>query len=389
MELIHRLRRDLEQPSTPVGRDEFPFLAVSAFVVIVAAEWNEPGTAVDLALLVIAGVVLVCQTVLPRVPAELLAVFVLGPVSVAVGHAGRLEVGFFLVVTMTLYAAWHLGSTLRAALITGVCCVVIVAIGVLRPDSYLWIPWVAAEIFTLVLGRTLFRQRSLISQLEAAREALAHQAVAEERRRIARELHDLAGHTLAAVLLHVTGARHVLRRDVDEAEQALRDAETIGRSSMDQIRAVVTALRTTEQGTDPPLADGGGLDQLVDEYRRAGLSIHATIASDVSRIAGPVGIALHRITREALANIAQHAPTNRVVLTFATREGPKAVCVHVSDHGRRAAPPDPRDNRFGLVGMSERARALGGTVRAEPSHDGWCVEAILPLSLDGTVGTIE
>ena len=102
--------------------------------------------------------------------------------------------------------------------------------------------------------------------------------MAEERRRIARELHDLAGHTLAAVMLHVTGARHVLRRDLDEAERALVDAETVGRASLDQIRATVAALRTDERGTDPALAGSADLVALVEEYRRAGLVDRADIA---------------------------------------------------------------------------------------------------------------
>lgn len=100
-----------------------------------------------------------------------------------------------------------------------------------------WEVWTSSAVFTFGLGLGLRRQGTVIAELERAREALAEQAVAEERRRIARELHDLAGHTLAAVLLHVTGARHVLRRDVDEADRALRDAEAVGRASLDQIRA--------------------------------------------------------------------------------------------------------------------------------------------------------
>ena len=74
--------------------------------------------------------------------------------------------------------------------------------------------------------------------------------MAEERRRIARELHDLAGHTLAAVLLHVTGARHVLRRDVDEAERALLEAETSAGRASTRSATTVAALRTNERGTD-------------------------------------------------------------------------------------------------------------------------------------------
>ena len=132
----------------------------------------------------------------------------------------------------------------------------------LVPDEGIaWTPWVSATVFTFVLGRVLRRQQALIDQLERAREALAVQAVAEERRRIARELHDLAGHTLAAMLLHVTGARHVLRRDLDEAEKALLDAESIGRSSLDQIRSTVAALRTDERGTDAALITSADLER--------------------------------------------------------------------------------------------------------------------------------
>ena len=135
-----------------------------------------------------------------------------------------------------------------------------------------------ADVFTLTLGRGVYRQQRLIEQLEQARRALADQEVAEERRRIARELHDLAGHTLAAMLLHVTGARHVLRRDVVEAERALLDAETVGRASLDQIRATSPSLRADERGTDPALAGVADVAALVDEYRRAGLVVELSVA---------------------------------------------------------------------------------------------------------------
>ena len=112
-------------------------------------------------------------------------------------------------------------------------------------------------------------------------------------------------------MLHVTGARHVLRRDIDEAERALIDAETVGRASLDQIRATVAALRTDERGTDPALAGSANIIALVEEYRRAGLAIETDIAPAALDIQGPAGTALHRIAREALVNVAHHAPRNR------------------------------------------------------------------------------
>ena len=110
------------------------------------------------------------------------------------------------------------------------------------------------------------------------------------------------------MVLHVTGARHVLRRDVDDAEQALLDAETVGRSSLDQVRATVAALRDHERGTDPALAGAADIPALVEDYRRAGLTITTEIGARAATIGGPTGTALHRITGEALANVAFHAP---------------------------------------------------------------------------------
>ena len=233
----------------------------------------------------------------------------------------------------------------------------------------------------LVTGRTLRRQDLLVDELEAARGALADQAVADERRRIARELHDVAGHTLAAVMLHVTGARHVLRRDPDEAERALLDAEEVGRTSMDQIRATVESLRTSELGVDPPVPVAGGLEPLVEEYRRAGLRIEASIDAGIGGLHGEIGLALHRIVREALANVARHTPGNRVDLVALMQDG--GVHLECSDHGRPAESSQRSRlavGGFGVVGMTERARALDGSLSAGPTADGWHVVAFLPFA---------
>jgi signal transduction histidine kinase len=312
--------------------------------VIVIAQVSDPGSARDLALLVAAGLAFVLRGVFVRLPSEVVAVLVSVPLAAAVWD-GNLEVGLFLSVLVTLYSAWHLGSLTRAVIVLAMSAAVPWIVSRATPEeSIAWTPWVAANAFTFVLGRNLRRQRMLIDQLEAAREALADQAVADERQRIARELHDLAGHTLAAMLLHVTGARHVLGRDVDDAERALVEAETVGRASLDQIRATVASLRTSERGTDPPLPGSADLMRLVDEYRRAGLNVTAVVAAPATRLEGPVGTALHRISREALANVARHAPGNRVELAVALEPGPDhdRVRLVVTDHGRAADSPSRR-----------------------------------------------
>jgi signal transduction histidine kinase len=384
-----RLLADLAKPETPTARDELAFLTLGAAAVVVIAQLSDPGSLLEIAVVSVAVLGFVLRGLLPTMPAEVFAALVLVPLAFAVGRAGNLEVTWFLSVIMVLYIAWHLGSLTRAVVIAVAAAFMPFALSnwLVPDDGIAWTPWVAATVFTFALGRVLRRQQALIEQLERAREALAVQAVAEERRRIARELHDLAGHTLAAMLLHVTGARHVLRRDLDEAERALLDAESIGRSSLDQIRVTVAALRTEERGTDAALATSADLTELIDEYRRAGLAISATATGLLSSFDGAIGTGLHRIVRESLANIARHAPTNSTEITLEVVADELQLVV--VDRGRPAAPPDPDAGHFGLVGMRERARALGGELSARPTADGWIVEARLPVSprvIEGAVG---
>lgn len=381
MERWNRWRADLSEPELPTRRDEAAFLIVGSLTITAVAQLTDPGAAIDLLLLAPAGVAFVVRGLVPRMAAEVFAAVVVGSVTVALSRHGKLEVALFLVSIMVLHVASHLGSVIRAGLILTVAAAAPwLLANVLVPEAdFAWIPWVAAAVFTFLLGRSLHRQRILIDELERARGALAEQAVAEERRRIAQELHDLAGHTLAAVLLHVTGARHVLRRDIDEAERALREAESVGRGSLDQIRATVAALRTHERGTDRPLAGSADIGALIEDYRRAGLVIDAAVPAAVAELDGAVGIALHRIAREALTNVARHAPRNRV--EFVVELDEHEIHLVVADRGRPGAPPDPDGGHFGLVGMQERARALGGALEAGPTADGWRVDARLPATI--------
>jgi signal transduction histidine kinase len=376
--LWRRWRADLARPEIPTSRQALGFLVGTAVVIVVAAQLTDPGTALDLLALAPAVVAFVLRGLVPRLPAEVFAVMVIVPVAVAIGRDGALEGAFFLGVMMVFNTASQLGSLTRALVITGAAVALpwVVAEQLVPESGITWEPWVLANVFIFTLGRAVYRQGRLIEQLEQARRALADQEVAEERRRIARELHDLAGHTLAAMLLHVTGARHVLRRDTAEAERALIDAEMVGRASLDQIRATVASLRADERGTDPALAGVADIATLVDEYRRAGLVIESTVDESAAAVTGPLGVAVHRVAREALANVARHAPGNRVELRVDWMGD--GVRLLVLDRGRPAAPPDGQGLHFGLVGMAERTRSLGGRFDAGPTSDGWRLEASFP-----------
>jgi signal transduction histidine kinase len=304
--MLERVRADVRRPERPTARAELTFHVVAPLVIIVIAQIADPGTAVELLALVPVVAAFAVRPV-TRLPAEVFALAVVVPIQLVVGREGNLEGVFFLSVIMVLYTSWTLGSVTRAAVIAVVASVGpwMVATQLAPSAGIGWTAWVLAHTFTFVLGRTLRRQRTLIDELEAAREQLARQAVADERRRMARELHDIAGHTVAAMALHVTGARHVLKRDVDEADAALRDAEAVGRDGLDQIRATVAALAAesskvgstalarwrksstaadragtpADSGYVAPLADNGRRGNWRSPVRRSGARLVASTVS--------------------------------------------------------------------------------------------------------------
>ena len=359
--------------------DQHLVLMAMALVVAFAAQLTDPGSLPEWSALIVPLLGFAAWSWLPRTPPELFAVAVVVPVGIVVGSDGNLEGALFLPVLMVLAVGARVANPVRAWAIalSSAAAVPIVAAAAGAVNQIGWEPWMAAHLFTFILGRLVRRQALLIEELNDTREALAAQAVAEERRRMARELHDLAGHTLAAMLLHVTGARHVLGRgDQVEAERALRDAEEAGQRGLGQLRSTVAALRTDEGGTDAPLADGDDVPALLERYRQTGLEVELKVEGSLHELDGPVGTGLHRIVDEALANVVNHAPANRAVVHISVLS-PDSVTADICDFGRPPTGGDDQRDHFGIIGMSERARALGGWCTAGATDDGWRVDVSL------------
>jgi signal transduction histidine kinase len=216
------------------------------------------------------------------------------------------------------------------------------------------------------------------AELDSTR-PLPLQALFDEQHRLARDVHDIVGHTLATVMLHVTGARHVLRHDPDAAEQALRSAEALGRRSMEELRRTFALLRSRDEpGVVPSLPSAAEIGALVEEARAGGLPVELRTRGDLARIPPAVGVALYRIAQEALANAARHAPAARTVLGL-QRLGGQVFLEAKTSGPVLAATPDHGRPHYGLLGMRERATALGGELTAGPSQNGWRVTCRLPL----------
>jgi signal transduction histidine kinase len=351
-----------------------------ALAVAIVAALTDPSSAADLILAVLAVGAFAVWAYVPNVPVWAMSVAVLVPVVVA-QRSGQLEPLLFEVSLLAfVVGAW--APSLAAAVALGLLAAISPAVASLiqDPSEVAVGIWVMGIAFPWVIGRAGARQRQLATQLDATRRELAQQALLSERRRIARDVHDFVGHGLAAVMLQITSARHVLRRDPSAAEEALRSAEEVGRRSMQELRGTVALLRSDDEAAMPPaLPSAGEIPALVDQARAGGLAVELRTRGDLSRIAPSVGVALYRIAQEALANAARHAPHARTVLGLEVSGG--RACLIAETTGPTVAGPatEPKRPRYGLVGMWERAAALGGELAAGPTAEGWRVSCRLPL----------
>jgi signal transduction histidine kinase len=244
------------------------------------------------------------------------------------------------------------------------------------PDR--WLPWIMGTCATALMIRLLVAQQSLVQELRAAQADLARQATAAERRRIAGEIHDLAAHSLAVTLLHLTGARLRVQREQGQAwlVDALGEAERMGRQSLDDVRRTVGLLQDSSNGTLPPLPGAAQIPGLVAEFRAAGLDVSLVVAGEPAAIAPATGLALYRIAQEALANVVKHAPGAAVQV--ALDYGPETR-LRVRNPVTAAGPlATDGGTGLGLGGMCERARLVGGWVRAGQDEAGWLVECVIP-----------
>ncbi|WP_327323101.1 sensor histidine kinase [Streptomyces sp. NBC_01210] len=222
--------------------------------------------------------------------------------------------------------------------------------------------------------------RERAERAERTRDEEARRRVAEERLRIARDLHDVVAHHIALVNVQAGVAAHVMDRRPDQAKEALAHVREASRSALNELRATVGLLR---QSGDPeaPTEPAPGLDvldELVITFRQAGLPVEVARADDGIRLPAAVDLAVYRIIQEALTNVRKHAGTDAKAEVSVVRVG-HTVEVTVLDNGAGAEGPVDGGGH-GLLGMRERVTALGGTLTAAPRYGGgFRVQAILPV----------
>jgi signal transduction histidine kinase len=217
-------------------------------------------------------------------------------------------------------------------------------------------------------------------RLEREREANALRAVVEERTRIARELHDIVGHSVSVMTVQASGVRRLLRPEQEEEREALLAVERTGREALAEMRRVVGALRDPEE--DPSLAPQPSLtrvDALVAQARETGLPVDLEVEGEPVPLPGGVDLTAYRLVQEGLTNAIKHSAAQHADVRV--RYDGDHVEIEVSDDGRGVDGSASPVGGIGLVGMRERVTIYGGELEAGPRPEGgFRLRARLPVS---------
>lgn len=329
----------------------------------------------------------------------------------SLGMRAHQAAAFF--VLMALYSAVTVmsrGRALTLTLFTSAAVVIAITIGggeqvasaAIGAVAILLVGWLAAE--NTKAGRVYEAQRAermreRRAALEAEQAERVDRAVAEERVKIARELHDIVAHGMSVIAVRSAVARMVLDAQPEEAQEALEIIETTSRRSLREMRMLVGVLRddnppAAELAPAPTVAD---VKRLIEDVRSAGVEVEMEVTGSVPELPAAVELSVYRILQEALTNVVRHAGPTRAHVQIAFGGG--AVDLDVLDDGPPGPPSYPLRRAageplaaaarvgggHGLIGMRERAALFGGDVSAGPAGGGFRVKVHLPL-VDGKGG---
>jgi signal transduction histidine kinase len=218
------------------------------------------------------------------------------------------------------------------------------------------------------------------TQAERERDAAARIAVAEERVRIARELHDIVAHAVSVMVLQVGAVRHKLPETLAEDSDALRNVEQAGRTALAEMRGLLAAMRRDgDEAELTPQPGLEGLDSLLEEIGRAGLPVQLHVDGEPVPLARGIDLSAYRIVQEGLTNALKHARASNADVTVRYR--PYELHIEVRDNGEGSSMSDGLGH--GLVGVRERVKIYGGEMSAETANgSGFILSTRLPLSAD-------
>jgi signal transduction histidine kinase len=242
--------------------------------------------------------------------------------------------------------------------------------------------------FCWVLGEFVGARRAYQAEVEARlhlleteRDQQAKIAVAEERARIARELHDVVAHAVSVIVVQADGAAYAVRSQPELAERAVKTISTTGREALAELRRLLGVLRSEQDDSErTPQPGTQSLAELADRVRAVGLPVRLEIVGAIDDLPAGVGLGIYRIVQEALTNSLKHAGPGASAVVKVERAADKVELTVLDDGARVRRTLVGVSGGNGLIGMRERAHVFGGTLRAGPHPGGgWRVQAVLPV----------
>ncbi len=308
--------------------------------------------------------------------------------ALLITHSQGVPVGVFLALLLAFYSVGAHCDDRRSALVGTVAVAAIAVADLARPGSFSASgtrpsAWLAFSIAWLV-GRDLRRRRQRVADLESRaaqfereREEEARLAVAEERGRIARELHDVIAHAVSVIVVQAQAGPHLMG-DPQRVVGVFRAIESSGRDALVELRRLLGILRSDDEqlaiGPQPGLSS---LQSLVEQVRTSGLPVELRIEGDPVHLPAGIDLSAYRIVQEALTNVVKH--TEDAAAEVVIRYRAHALELDVVDDGRGQA-KSRNGSGHGLIGMRERVALYGGTLEAGMRDGGgYAVRARLPF----------
>jgi signal transduction histidine kinase len=380
------LDRMLERAEAPSGLPLWISVTVRAAAAVivlgaVAIEGGRLPLLVQLGLAVAALAPWVPWTLTTRSPAYLLLTF--GPVLVLT-YTGATPVCFALLALAT--ARYAVNAPIAASTLFAVAAVVCVYGRELVVEHTNWLVWMWYVQVGLALGWVLRGQRLLVLRTEEAAHERARLAAFEERRRIARDIHDTLAHSLTVMMVHINSARLHLRDEPDSVGEALDELASLGRASLEDVRRSVGLLSGTTACDEPvdPTSAAHAVEELVNSFRRAGVDIVLRLDVGMEQMGlladAPTTLwsTAHRVIQESLANAVRHAPGSSIEISVEIDDVWLRIEI-ANALAERVVALDVPSGGNGIRGMRERTAMVGGTFRAVAEGTRWVVRADLPL----------
>jgi signal transduction histidine kinase len=273
-----------------------------------------------------------------------------------------------------------------------VLCTALWSLWLVQPQTPNW--WLAAIAILMVLafcwllGEFVGARRAYQSEveqrlrlLENERDQQAKIAVAEERARIARELHDVVAHAVSVMVVQADGATYAVHSNPELAERAVKTISSTGREALTELRRLLGVLRAEDSESErTPQPGTSSLNDLAERVRLVGLPVRLKLKGELDELPAGIGLGIYRIVQEALTNTLKHAGAGASAMVRVSRIGDN-IELDITDDGF-GTPHElvSISGGNGLIGMRERANVFGGTLEAGPRPSGgWHVRAVLPI----------